>query len=229
MNRREYLRVAAASVGAGALGGLAGCTGTLGLGGDEYPNVTLPKPDREYPLEDHPYVVWNDRVPDVELPAPVEGETVALRDVEKPALYTFFYTSCETVCPVLVSTMSQVQQDAIDRGYVDQVEFLPVTFDPERDDADALRSYGQKMNVELDQHWRFLRPESVDRAKTVVQEQFGVAFQRGAEKEGDGYQYTHFPLTTLVNGDGYVERSYNAQRPPREQIVADLENVRKAE
>jgi protein SCO1/2 len=172
---------------------------------------------------------------------------VSLRTVEKPRLLTFIYTMCPTVCPVLTSTMRNVQTDALNNGYGDQVEFFPLTFDPARDDAERLRAYANEMNVALDAgNWHFLRPESEARAKEVIQEQFGVTFQKQSTTPSDdgkhnestsedghnhdhgAYEFVHTGLTLLVNSDHYVEQAYQTSSPDAEQIISDLKTVRNA-
>ncbi|MFB6161113.1 MAG: SCO family protein [Haloferacaceae archaeon] len=221
MERRTYLR-GAATLGAA---GVAGCLGLT----DANPDVALDEPDRQFESSDVPYPAWGERLPDVTLPAPVEDREVSLRDVEKPRLLTFFYSYCNTVCPVLISTMRNVQTHALNNGYGDGVEFLPVTFDPERDDAERLAEYASKMNVDADAgNWHFLRPQSPDRAKRVVTDEFGVAFERTHPEDMERYMFTHSALTVLANADGYVERAYATKSPDAERIVADLETVRNA-
>ena len=131
MHRRSFLRGAAAATTIGT----AGC---LGLG-DSNPDVALPEPDREYTSEELPYPAWGQQVPDVALPDPIGGGEVSTRSVETPAVYTFFYSHCNTVCPVLIQSMRNVQTHSIEEEYADEVAFFPVTFDPERDDADRGR------------------------------------------------------------------------------------------
>jgi protein SCO1/2 len=104
-----------------------------------------------------------------------------------------------------------------------------VTFDPARDTADRLQRYAGEMNVDIDDdNWQFLRPASKDRAKTVVEDEFGVAFQRTEPEDMEMYMFTHSALTLLVNADGFVERAYRSKSPDEETIISDLETVRTA-
>lgn len=223
MRRRAYL----ASTAALAAGGAAGCLGS----GEANEDVALSAPDRPYESADVAYPAWGQPVPDVVLPAPLEDREVALREVDEPMLLTFFYSHCRTVCPVLVSTLRNVQQHAVDNDYADGVTFAPVTFDPARDDAERLRMYADEQHVDASApNWHFLRPSGEARAKTVVSDEFGVAFQRSDPSEGSeaAYMFTHTALTLLVNGGGFVERAYQTSQPDEEQIIADLRRVRTA-
>lgn len=219
MQRRTFLQGTAAA-------GVVGTAGCLGLG-DSNPDVALAEPDREYTSEELPYPAWGERVPAVTLPDPIGGGEVSTRSVETPALYTFFYSHCNTVCPVLIQSMRNIQTHSIEAEYADEVAFFPVTFDPERDDADRLETYAGEMNVALDAgNWHFLRPASVERAKATVEEQFGVTFERTHPDEMDMYMFAHSAMTYLVNAEGYVERAYRTDSPDPERVIDDLETVR---
>lgn len=221
MKRRIFLGSLAT---VGTVGTLSGCLGI----GDANPNVTLDEPDREYNSSDVRYRAWNERIPDVTVPAPVESRTISIRNVETPTLFTFFFSHCQTVCPVLVSALRSVQADALNNGYGDSITFLPITFDPARDDAKRLRAYANEMNIDRDSgNWHFLRPNSEGNAKQVIQQQFGVMFEKTKQNDDNpGYMFAHTPLVVLANAEGYVERAYRSKSPPQKQIIKDLKQLR---
>jgi protein SCO1/2 len=225
MNRRSFL-ASGTALGAAAT---AGCLGTVGFG-DANPDVALGAPDRtaDVSSEDLPYPAWGQRVPDVTLPAPLSGQDVSLRGVDRPFLTTFVFTNCMTACPVLLSTLREVQVHSVQEGYADEVAFYPMTFDPARDDAEALRAELEQFNVDTSvENWQFLRPETEARATEVITDQFGVTFQKQEVEEGP-YMFVHLSLILLVNADGYVERAYRGQQTDEGQILADLRKVRNA-
>ncbi len=222
MNRRGYLRSLSAT---GIAVSAAGCLGSFG-GGDSHPNVTMSKPDVNYNISKLPYPGWNQQIPDLTLPAPLENKKISLRDVNKPSFITFIYTHCKTICPVLVSTLRNIQTHAQNNGYASDVAFMPISFDPQRDDKQRLKKYSTKMHIDQSiDDWHFLRPQSKKRAKTIVTDDFGVHFVKKSNKSKN-YMYTHSALVLLVNADGYVERSYRGQSPPQKQMIKDLETVR---
>jgi len=217
MDRRTYL---------GTLG-LAATAGCLGGGGN--PNTTLGEPDRPEGVtsEALAYPAWGERIPDVTLPDPVSGESIDLRGVDRPALVSFFYSNCMSVCPRLISALREVQIHSVENGYADEVGFYPITFDPQRDTASTLREYADRMNVDRSAgNWHFLRPESRERAKRVLEEEFGFVFQRTDPEDGGKYMFNHIGLVLLVNADGYVERAYRGQEGTEERYIEDLRTVR---
>jgi protein SCO1/2 len=223
MNRRDFLRLS----GVGATAAVAGCLGgATGGSGDTY----LPPPERDADPADLPYPAHGQPLPEVTLTNPLSGTEVTTTGFDRDVVMTFFYSHCQTVCPVLIGTLRNLQTRALNDDRGDEVVFLPVTFDPERDDAARLRSYADRMNVNLDAgNWQFLRPESPERAKTVVDDTYGVFFERTHPEEMDMYMFTHAALVLLANRNGYVERAYRGPRPPEDRIYEDLTTLRKRE
>ena len=227
MRRRQYLALA----GGTSATALSGCLGMLSSGNG---NTHLSAPDREYDTEDLPYPGHGAELPSVDLAAPLRDETVSTTQFEdRDVVMTFIYTHCNTMCPRLTSALRNVQTHSVEQGYADDVAFLAVTFDPVRDTAERFRAYAEEMNVDLDAgNWYFLRPESEKRAKEVVQDTFGVVYEKTHPKKMDMYMYTHSGVVLLANQKGYVERSYRETSNGAlvwQDVRDDLKTVRQSE
>jgi protein SCO1/2 len=225
MDRRTYLTAAVGSTVASA-----GClTSVLGDGGEQAETVLDPPEDQQFDSEDIPYPAYGEQLPDVSVPDPLAGETVETGDIEKTLVVTAFFASCPVECVRLIGQLAGVQHGTVENSIADDVTFLAITFDPPRDDAERLREYGQQMNVDMDAgNWRFLRPESTDRAEAVVDEKLGVTFARigaGESERLPGYDFRHLSLTFLRNPEGVVERAYRTDRPDHERVLSDVETV----
>lgn len=194
MRRRTFLRAAASSTVAGA----AGCLSTPGGGSDTY----LSDPDRKWDPEDLPFPAYGQTLPSVTLTDPVADREVTTTEFDRDVVMTFFYSHCMSICPVLIRALERIQKHAAPDGHGDDVVFLAVTFDPERDDGDRLRAYADERGVDLDAgNWHFLRP-SPDRTKDVVQETFGVSFQRTSGSDGGSTTTGAEAKTTTGAGEG---------------------------
>jgi protein SCO1/2 len=250
VNRRTVLRAAGATALSAAL---AGCTDALSSGGDGNDDVVLGPPknyERRKDL-DLPFPTYGEKLPSATVPAPLHDRTLETTAFvgERHTMLTFIYTSCVTVCPGLTNTLRHVQADSISEGYANEMAFMPTTFDPEHDTESVLRSYGKDYGVDLSAgNWYFLRPESPARARDVVTDTFGVAFQQGSNGDmsdggmengtdgemgdngdhsdmGHGRHFTHSSLILLVNKDGYVERAYNGETPSPDRAIDDTRTV----
>jgi len=249
MDRRTYLRSLAAGAGVGATVGTAGCLGVLGDSGAE--GTVLGPPELDLSEASHPS--YGDEMPEFTAPDPITGEEVSVADFEgeRAVLWTSFYTNCpDGVCPALILRLRRAQAVAADptgrnpeypfvppqirdtigpEAYSDEVAFLPTTFDPERDDAEALREYAGRQGVDLDAgNWHFLRPESYERARELHDEQFGLAIEKQPAEDIENleYRFPHYGLIILANKRGVVERAY--PRGPQtdiERLVDDVQRV----
>jgi protein SCO1/2 len=232
-DRRTVLK----ATGSAALAATAGCLGALSSE-DGNDDVVLGPPenhDRRKSL-DIPYPTYGEQIPDATVPAPLHDRSVSTTEFvgDRHVMMTFIYTSCQTVCPGLTASLRQVQADSIDEEYADEIAFLPTTFDPEQDTAPALRSYGEEMGVNFEVgNWYFLRPETPDEAKRVVEETFGVAFQSAGDGHTEGSSddeemltmFQHSSVVLLVNKDGFVERAYNGGPPGPGEAIKDTQTV----
>ncbi len=75
-------------------------------------------------------------------------------------LMTMFYTSCTMVCPMIVDTMKATRK-AIDEPARDKLDLLAVSFDPARDNVEALHQYAQKRQLDAPR-WTLARAEPQD-------------------------------------------------------------------
>jgi protein SCO1/2 len=223
VKRRTYLTAAGAAVAA-----TAGCTS---IGGSTTTYLE-PTERTEAASGQLPYPTNGDTLPSVTLTDPLAETAITTTQFDRDVVMTFFYSNCQTVCPLLISTLQQLQASASDGGYAEDVVFLAVTFDPERDDAEQLRGYADRMDVDpTADNWHFLRPDSPQQATEVVQETYGVRFDRTHPEDMDMYMFDHFAAILLANENDYVERAYTGQqRVARWQpIREDLERLRDRE
>lgn len=83
-----------------------------------------------------------------------DGRVVKLRSEaigERIVVVDFVYTTCTTVCPVLTTVMSKVQ-DALGPDAGD-VRLLTLSVDPARDTPARMKQYGEKFGVKAGWLW----------------------------------------------------------------------------
>lgn len=226
MRRRALLGgIGKATVGAATIGATAGCTSVID---GEPEDVALdPQEDQIADSEDLSYPAYGEPLPAFELRDPIAGITIDSEAVDRTAIVTAVFTFCPAECGILLRRLVGVQRRVADAGLTDETLFLPITFDPERDDEAALRDNAESIGVNRDAgNWHYLRPETPERAKTVVEDRLGIGFERTTESDRlQGYDFTHVVVTLLVNPDGVVERAYRGERIDRDRVAGDIEAV----
>jgi protein SCO1/2 len=76
-----------------------------------------------------------------------EGQPLRISELRgRVVVLSFVYTHCQvsTMCPTTISKMSAARNRVVARGLQD-VTFLLVSFDPERDDPERLRAVGEAL------------------------------------------------------------------------------------
>jgi len=222
MERRSYV-LAIATAGTAALSGCL--TGLLDDGAD---GTVLPAPDDQGAAsEDLAYPAYGEPLPSFELPDATSDLVVDTGELETVAVVTTFFASCPAECGILLGQLAGVQSATADLEIVEEVSFLAITFDPERDDAEHLEANADQVGVDLSLgNWHYLRPDTAEAAEAVVTGELGLAYERTDESDRmDDYDFNHFVLTWLVNPDGVVERVYRGEYVPADDVIDDIEKV----
>lgn len=85
-----------------------------------------------------------------------EGRTFWLGQTRgKVVVLGMIYTHCPDVCPLITARMREIQEQVAAEGLSDQVFFVTITFDPERDTPEVMRRYAQARKVDFT-NWAFL-------------------------------------------------------------------------
>jgi protein SCO1/2 len=130
----------------------------------------------------------------------------------KARVVVMHYTSCEYACPILMSQVKTIS-NALPPEIKDQVGFVAVTFDPERDTPRVLKAFSEKMNLESP-YWTLLYGAPDDVLELAVL--LGVKYKK--DNQGG---FSHSNLITVLNKEGeIVHRHVGLHRPIAETIDA---------
>jgi protein SCO1/2 len=137
----------------------------------------------------------------------------------KFVLYNFTYVNCPAPCYNLNKTMQEIQTRLSEAELGDiQVEFITISFDPDRDTSATLRTYADSIGADTKQ-WRFATNTNKALLKTII----GSGFETYYEDKGDG-KFAFDPSFVLVDGWGIVraEYRYHAEVSDADRIIRHL-------
>jgi protein SCO1 len=140
-------------------------------------------------------------------------------------LYNFTYTNCVAPCPQTDGVMRLVQEQLpamATQGL--PVEFVTLSFDPDRDTAAQLSAYAERAGADLDL-WHFASGDPT-LLKYVIGGGFGVYYQADEVATGDR-TFTFDPTFVLVDGAGIVRAKYRTATPDLAILQRDIELVAK--
>ncbi|HRO75400.1 MAG TPA: SCO family protein [Crocinitomicaceae bacterium] len=123
-----------------------------------------------------------------------DNESLQLNDLRgKTLVVVMIYTSCQSACPILVSKMKQIERQ-IDPKYMENVNLVLVTIDPENDTPEKLKQFA-KLNQMNDPQWTFLTSNEDD-----TQELANVLAMK--YKKIDPIDFSHSNIITIFSPEG---------------------------
>ena len=91
-----------------------------------------------------------------------DGRRLTLQDFAgKRVAVEFIYTRCDSVCLTLGTAFRQIHQRLPEAARDSDIVLLSISFDPQRDDPAALRSYAGRFGAD-GESWRVVRPLASD-------------------------------------------------------------------
>ena len=130
-----------------------------------------------------------------------------------PTLVAMFYASCPYVCPALIADIARIV-DGLSPAARERVRILMVSFDPSRDDPQALRDLAGRHHLDL-QRWKLTRP-GPDDVRTVAAV-LGIQYRPTADGE-----MNHSSIITLVDGSGRIVDRIDGIGSPQDRLLQRL-------
>lgn len=126
------------------------------------------------------------------------GKTVTARSLKnKLVLMNFFFTSCNSACPIQTRVLKSVQE-SLDPDI--DVEIVSVSISPLQDDVETIKKYTDKYGIFVD-HWRFAST-TLEKTDFLVQT-FGVSIDNATSAQPD-----HRNMAYLFSKEGNLMQQY---------------------
>jgi protein SCO1/2 len=126
-----------------------------------------------------------------------DGQPLALDKLRgRPVIAGMFFASCPSVCPLLIRDLKQLVA-GLPPALRAQTQVLLVSFDPERDTPEVLRSVIDRHGLDATQ-WTLATAKDADAARLLAAA-LGIRF-----RPGSAGQFDHTTRVTLLDGDGHV-------------------------
>jgi protein SCO1 len=185
--------------------------------------VAQGKPDYK-PATIYHVPAQGDAVPDFKL-RNQDGRVIHLNQFRgEDLLITFIYTRCPlpNFCPLVTRNFAKIERQlALDPKVKGKTHLLCVSFDPEHDTPERLKSYGEEY-IGTDAKagfadWDFAVPAGAEL------KEMAKFFDVGITTEAD-QTITHTLSTTLVGRDGKVIKFYPGNEWTPDQVVGDVKH-----
>lgn len=153
------------------------------------------------------------------------GKTVTFPDDFEgaPLVMGFIYTNCPDICSFITANVRNVYREMENPG---DVQFALVTFDPQRDTPDVLKSYAQSFEMD-NEPFQFLTADSstiasfMDRVNVRTQESYSEESESGERM----YFINHSDKILLINESSELIFDYGGSMTNPQLIIEDLNKL----
>lgn len=134
----------------------------------------------------------------------------------------FIYTHCPDICPMTTHNMVLTEERLIEDG-IDDVLFVALSFDPERDSPEVLTKFAEIRGINFD-NWIFLTGDK--KAIKDLLRRFDVrAIPTDSTFFEDGtnsYSMMHTDRISLINNKGILKKNYKGSTINIEELITDI-------
>jgi protein SCO1/2 len=169
-----------------------------------------------YDLSGMNYAFLNQDSKQVSFPSAYKGKIVVA---------SFIYTHCPDVCPLTTNNMQHLQ-DTLSTNGLKNVQFVTMTFDPNRDTPHVLKDYATIRGIDF-KDWDFLAGTKTN-TDSVLYSMDIRYFPGDSSYTKDGqlvYYITHVDRSVLIDQEGKVRGAYSGSQLDFEQIVKDIKSL----
>ena len=146
-----------------------------------------------------------------------EGKPVQLSQFNgKPTVIAMVYTSCQYVCPMIVSDMQRIEK-SLTKAENSKVNYAVYSFDPDRDTPEKLKEFASAHHINLD-NWTLATSNASAVRKLAVT--LGIKFKR--DKSGD---FDHDAVITILDSDGVIKYQQNSAGKNMDEATASLKKL----
>ena len=174
------------------------------------------KPDVIHDISNKDYALINTDSTVVHFPGDFIGKTVVLG---------FIYTHCPDICPMTTHNISLVKKE-LDKQGADDVTYVDISFDPDRDSPDVLKSYADVRGINT-KEFHFLTGK-----KSVIDsllKQCNIYALPGDTTVVDGdtsYFFIHTDRISVMDPEGKIRAEYKGSTANREELIKDINRIR---
>ncbi|MGB5848986.1 MAG: SCO family protein [Ignavibacteriaceae bacterium] len=141
---------------------------------------------------------------------------------DKVTVIGFIYANCPDICPMTTHNMYLTQQ-RLNKNEIDNVLFVSVTFDPDRDLPSVLKKFGEIRDIDFN-NWVFLWGDKKNTGSLL--KRFDItALNTDSTYFDDGeltYSVMHTDRISLIDNESRLKKNYRGSKVNLEELYNDI-------
>ncbi len=165
-------------------------------------------------LSDDQFTLIDQDGSEVQFPEAFEGKKVVM---------SFVYTNCPDICPMITARLKQVESRL---NAMDDVHFVLLTFDPERDTPEVLARYADTFNLSPSR-WTLLTGEEEELTQALQRLDIEAvrSFTRHDEDGNPYYFIDHTDRVTLIDSQRRVRHTFTGSKVDPEELIDAIQTM----
>jgi protein SCO1/2 len=164
-------------------------------------------------LSDASYQLVNQDSQKVNFPTDFKGQSI---------ITGYIFTNCNGVCPAITANMKKISKKLDDNR---EVQFVGISFDPMRDNPEALKQYMKKFELD-NSRFTYLTGDSAEVYALLDRIGIRTKMVPDTNKGGlDDYSFNHTNQINLFDSQGRIRGKYGGSMTPPEMIIEDLDKL----
>ena len=167
-------------------------------------------------LKKESYSLLNQDSASVSFPSLINGKTT---------LIAFIYTHCADICPMTTHNLYLTQEE-LDKKGIENVNYVVISFDPERDTPEVLKKYAGILELDLTK-WRLLTGK-----KSIISDLMrrfdvtAIPTDSSFTDEGEiNYTIMHTDRIALVDKESKIRKYYKGSTANISEIINDIKEL----
>jgi len=139
----------------------------------------------------------------------------------KVVVLSFIYTNCPDICHLTSSKLNQFK-NSLDKEVKENLNFVSISFDPDRDSPHILREHAKHMNLDLT-NWSFVTGNQFQIKKVLEAAGIDPLIQSGPDSKT--YTYSHRDRISLVDKKGQIRKHYKGTNFDETELRNDIQTL----
>jgi protein SCO1/2 len=138
---------------------------------------------------------------------------------------SFMYTNCPDVCPLTTNNLRMLQEQ-LKKDNVKGVQFVELSFDPDRDTPSILKKYADVRSIDEKNFQLLTGNNQVIDSLLKVMNIYSIPTDTIKYDNGDfTYSFIHTDRITLIDRDSRIRKEYKGSNVNQKEILDDIKSL----
>ncbi len=139
---------------------------------------------------------------------------------------SFMYTNCPDVCPLTTNNLRMLQEQ-LKKENVKGVQFVEVSFDPDRDTPSILKKYADVRSIDEKNFQLLTGKKTTIDSLLKVMNIYAIPTDTIKYDKGGGFTYSfiHTDRITLIDKESRIRKEYKGSIVDQKEIIDDIKSL----